>query len=70
MKLKRQTRLFAYSAVYIMNLSTVRISSFNHFTKASDILASSISTEKYENYFFKIYIFWHTCMWMYVVILR
>ena len=34
------------------------------------VLTYNISTEKYENYFFKIYIFWHTCMWMYSLIVQ
>jgi len=62
----------AYFKVHIINLSSVETSNFIHFTKLSDVLNYNEWIEKYENCFFKIYIFWHThtCMWMYVVMFQ
>lgn len=47
----------AYSVVHIMNLSTVKTSSFTQFIKPSEVLTYGVSIEKYENYFCNIYIY-------------
>jgi hypothetical protein len=59
-----------YSAVHTINLSSVKTSNFIQFTRPNKELTYNESMEKYENYFFKLYILWHICMSMYAIIFQ
>jgi hypothetical protein len=56
----------AYSAVHVINLSSVKTSYFIQFTKPREVLTYNISIENCENYFFNIYIGTHVCGCMFL----